>query len=112
MGNLWVERIVPNSITRHPYLYGYQMTAQNNIVEYMQGQQMLHSADAGVWQVCHGVYRIKENVEKLRIFMQQGSQVGDNPDGTKALFDDLIVLIFDSSEEAENYILNTYNPSN
>lgn len=107
IGKAMPEYIVPGSITRHPYLYGYQMS-NGFILEYMQGQNMLHTGDANEWQKLYGIFRIKNTVSKIRFFLMQASQVGDPPDGTKALFDDIELLIFDTWEEAYLY-QQTYN---
>ncbi|MCW5516163.1 InlB B-repeat-containing protein [Muriicola sp. Z0-33] len=111
IGNLWVEDEVSGSITRHPSLYGYQMSGDTFIEAYMQGQDLWHDAPAGIWQERSGIYEILPNVDRIRLFLSQQAQVGDDPDGTKALYDDVEIRIFNSLEEAINYRDNIYNPS-
>lgn len=94
---------VPSSITRHPYLYGHEMNASNTILTYLQGQNMLHTATTGRWQTMSGIFQISTGATKIRFFMNQASQVGDPPDNTRASFDDLGLVLFDTLAEAQEY---------
>ncbi|MBN1213386.1 MAG: hypothetical protein JXA92_12500 [candidate division Zixibacteria bacterium] len=100
----WVEKIVENSITRHPYLYGYQMSNPGYIVQYMQGQHMLHTVGANTWQELYGIFPIEAETRTIRFFLNQASQVGDTPDGTMAKYDNLEMIVFETLEEAELYV--------
>ena len=103
IGYGWVENTVPNSITRHPYLYAYEMDAGGAIINYLQGQNMRHTAGTRMWQTMDGIFQIDANADKIRFFLRQASQVGDPLDGTQATFDDVGLVIFDTLAEAEEY---------
>ncbi|MBN1212298.1 MAG: hypothetical protein JXA92_06940 [candidate division Zixibacteria bacterium] len=103
-GKGWVKGVVENSITRHPYLYGYQFDEYGYIVQYMQGQQLRHTAGADKWQNLFGVFPIDEDTRSIRFFLMQAYQNGDEPDGTTAKFDDLELIVFNTLVEAQRYI--------
>jgi fibronectin type 3 domain-containing protein/N-acetylneuraminic acid mutarotase/outer membrane biosynthesis protein TonB len=105
-----VAYVVPNSITRHPYLYGYQLNSSGGIVEYLQGQNMLHNAGANVWQTISGIFLINSATTSVRFFLNQAVGGGDPADGTRAWFDDLELRVFDTQSGAESY-RNTYTSS-
>ena len=99
----WVAHTVPGSITRHPYLYGYQFNRDNRIILYMQGQNMLHWEAPKVWDVISGIFAIEPGTVKIRLFLMQAWRLGDSPDGTRAMFDDVELRVFDSKEKALAY---------
>ena len=103
IGYGWVENAVSGSITRHPYLYGYEMNASGSINAYLQGQNMRHTAGTRRWQTMNGIFQLTSNAHKIRFFMRQASQSGDPNDGTRAAFDDLGLVIFDTLAEAQEY---------
>jgi len=103
IGYTLVEYVVEGSITRHPYLYGYQMNNSKGIIDRMKGQQMRHTTDANTWQVVSGIFPIHKDAKSIRLFLQQAYNVNDPPDGTRAMFDDIELRIFNTQEEAEHY---------
>ena len=103
IGYGWAEHTVFGSITRHPYLYGYEMNSSGTIINYLQGQNMRHTANARWWQTMDGIFQLDANAHKIRFFLQQASQASDPADGTRAQIDDVGLLIFDTLAEAEEY---------
>jgi len=87
------------------------MNASSGIEVYMQGQNTRHTEDANTWQTMEGIFQIDPDATKIRLFLQQASQGGDPPDGTRAMFDDLELRVFDTQAGAESYRDNTYNPN-
>ncbi|MEA1867913.1 MAG: FG-GAP repeat protein [Thermodesulfobacteriota bacterium] len=107
LGYGWVEHIYNGYITNHPYLYGYEINQSNKIVDYLQGQNMRHTATEKTWQTMSGIYQINVDTAKIRLFLNQASHAYQEPDGTKAAFNDLELLVFDTEAEAIAYE-NTY----
>ena len=107
IGNLTTEKVVANSITRHPYLWAQQMGnfLQNDWV-YMQG--MLHTQDKNVWQIVYGTHQLLANVKGTYFQIAQANQNGDPYDGTKSKYRDLEVRLFESSADAKIYIAKLY----
>ncbi len=104
----WVAYVRENSTTRHPYVYGYQFAGDTlRIAQQMQSQDMLHDTESGEWQKLFGVFAINSRATGIRLFLSQASMVGDDPDGTCAAFDDLVVMVFDTKEEAQAYARET-----
>ena len=101
IGYAWVEDTVAGSITRHPYLYGYEMNSSSTILNYLQGQQMRHTAGERTWQTISAIFQLEPDALVIRFFLNQASMRGDPPDGTRAVFDDLELLIFETQDEAE-----------
>lgn len=108
IGDLTTEKVVENSITRHPYLWAYQVGdfSQDDWI-YMQG--MSHKADADVWQVVSGAHKLLPNVTGTHFTLSQSIGNGDPFDGTTCKFKDLEVRIFESAEDAAIYVNQIYN---
>lgn len=109
IGNLTTEKAVQGSITRHPYLWAYQIgdfLPEDWI--YMQG--MSHREDTNVWEIVWGVHPLLPNVEGSHFKMAQARQNGDPYDGTKSTYRDIEVRLFESSLDAELYVRKIYSP--
>ena len=100
----WVERTLEGSITRHPYLYGYEMLSDREIAAYLQGQDMRHEAESRTWETMSGIFQLGPSPYQIRMFLNQAAMVGDAPDGARAAFDDLQLRLFDSRAAAEQYL--------
>lgn len=102
IGNLWTEKTVVNSITRHPYLWAHQ---KGNFKEddwpFLQG--MLHEKEANEWEIVSGIHQLLPNITSVYFRMSSASQVGDENDGTKNKFKDIEIRIFKSEGDAEFY---------
>lgn len=108
LGYGWVEHIYSGYTTNHPYLFGYEMNQSNKIINHLQDQNMYHTATEKTWQTMSGIYQINVDAAKIRLFLRQKtSNAYPKPDGTKAVFDDLELLVFDTEAEAIAYE-NTY----
>jgi hypothetical protein len=107
IGNLTTEKVVEKSITRHPYIWAYQIGnfSQNDWI-YMQG--MSHTQDKNVWQIVYGTHQLLANVTGTYFQIAQALQNGDPYDGTKSKYRDLEVRLFESSADAEIYIAKLY----
>jgi len=103
IGYSWVEKAVQSSITRHPSLYAYEEDESGRILNYLQGQKMLHTASSRTWQTISGIFQLQSNASIIRFFLQQAEMGGDPSDGTQAVFDDLELRLFDTMQEAEIY---------
>ena len=103
IGYGWVELAVQGSITRHPYLYAYEQNSTGGILNYLQGQNMRHTAVTKTWQTMSGIFQLEANAAEITLFLRQASASGDPPDGTRATFDDLELLLFDTQADAESY---------
>ena len=77
----WVERTLEESITRHPYLYGYEMLSDREIAAYLQGQDMRHEAESRTWETMSGIFQLGPSPYQIRMFLNQAAMVGDAPDG-------------------------------
>jgi hypothetical protein len=106
IGRVSSERINEDgAITGLPYLYGYMLESDRRILEHLQGQNMLCSAKiANEWVWAWGIYQIPTGTAKLRFFLNQAERNGVPQDGSAARFDDLGLYIFDTKEEAHNFI--------
>lgn len=103
IGYGWVAHAVPGSITRHPTLYGYEMNADGFIVSYLQGQNMRHDAAARTWETMDGIFQLDAAAHEIRLFLMQAHGAGDPPDGTRAVVDDVALMLFDTLAEAQDY---------
>ncbi|MFL1895083.1 DUF5018 domain-containing protein [Aquimarina sp. 2-A2] len=107
IGNLTTEKVVEDSITRHPYLWAVQRGQfEADAWPYMQG--MGHREGANVWEVVHGVHKLLPNVTGTEFQMSQGSMVGDPYDGTTCKFKNLEVRVFESEAAAKHYVAKIY----
>jgi hypothetical protein len=109
IANTHVDLVHEGSITGRPYLWGQQINSSTGLTEFYM-QNMISFADANTWQIISGIFQIRQNVDKIHLQLSQGSQVGDDPFGAKALYDDIEIIIFDTEAEAINYRDNIYNP--
>lgn len=71
-------------ITGKPYLYGYAMDADNEILGYLQGQDMLFNGTTGRWDVSSGAFTVPEGTKQIRFFVKQARRAGSVHNGTKA----------------------------
>jgi hypothetical protein len=100
-GYAWVAYTVNGSITRHPYLYAYEMNSSGGTISYLQG--MIHSASGEYWQTVYGIFELDATATRIWLQPGQGYGGGDDPDGTRGVLDDLEMALFDSLAEAQAY---------
>ncbi|WP_131248824.1 hypothetical protein [Aquimarina atlantica] len=107
IGNLTTEKVVEGSITRHPYLWAYQIGnfSQDDWI-YMQG--MSHTEGENVWQIVYGTHQLLPNATGTHFKIAQALKKGDPYDGTKSKYRDLEVRLFESSADAEIYVAKLY----
>jgi len=98
IGYGWTEHIVQESITRHPYLIGFPNAGLS-----LQGQNLLHTEDENTWQTMWGIFELDAAISTINFQAAQAYQIGDDPDGTRAVFDDLELVIFETQAAAEAY---------
>lgn len=108
------ERINPDgAITDLPYLYGYIMQRgrpdRREIVEYLQGQQMLgRSTVKDQWVQMWGVFKVPEGTNAIRFFLKQALRNGVPHNGSAARFDDLGLYLFATRAEGEAFVAVPY----
>ncbi|MCK4762380.1 MAG: hypothetical protein KAW12_09305 [Candidatus Aminicenantes bacterium] len=91
-----------------PYLYGYMLNRQNKnrIDAYLQGDSMKHSLkQPDKWGLIHGVFQVPETGGGIRLFLQQADGKYAQNDSA-ARFDEPGIYLFDSKEEAEEFVKN------
>lgn len=102
------ERInTANVITGLPYLYGHMLdsTRNGNILEPIQGQQMLASARVkDDWSTMYGIFRIPENAGAIRFFLNQAERKDVPHNGSAARFDHLGLFLFETEKEARAFV--------
>lgn len=103
------EVLPDQNITGLPYVYGYQMTDSNHIVQYMQGQNtMYNNGEAGHWALSYGIFPAEsDQVVRIRFFMEQASRLGTDYDGSTAMFKRPGVYVV-SSQDAANEVVAGY----
>ena len=107
IADLWTEKTVVNSITRHPYLWARQKGDFNeDDWPFLQG--MLHESNANEWEVVSGIHKLLPNIKSMYFKMSQASQVGDEHDGTKNKYKDIEMRIFKSESDSKYFIENLY----
>jgi hypothetical protein len=97
------------AITGLPYLYGYMMApgtaGDGHIFEYLQGQQMLHSATTvNEWGKMWGIFKVPEGAGRVRFFLDQALRGGVSHNGSAARFDNLGLYLFPTEEEAKAFV--------
>lgn len=107
LGYGWVEHIYSGYTANRPFLFGYEMNQSNKIINHLQDQNMWHTATEKTWQTMSGIYQINVDAAKIRLFLFQAFNAYPELAGTKAVFDDLELLVFDTEAEAIAYE-NTY----
>lgn len=105
-GYVSVDNVVANSIARHPMLNGYILGVNERIISYLQGETLRHNREAKCWQAVWGIFKIPSNGNSVRLFLDQAAVKGDDPNGTRAYYDDLELRIFKTGQEAEEFISN------
>lgn len=74
-------------ITGLPYIYGYFLDKNGQVISYLQKSSMRHAGTVdGEWNVSQGVFSIPDNAVKIRYFMKQASKKGTTKDGRDATF--------------------------
>jgi len=102
------EKYIPGSITRTPYLWGFQRgDFKEGDWVYMEDDTYFNSP-SNTWQIVHGINKLLTNVKSVFVQMAQGSQRGDDPDGTKSKYKNFEVRVFNSESDAKYYVNNIY----
>ncbi len=104
------ERInVDGAITGLPYLYGYMMDSSNSkgarIYTYLQGQKM--RADTQIkdeWITMFGIFRVPEGTGAIRFFLNQAERKNVPQNGSAARFDNLGLYLFETEEDALQFV--------
>lgn len=102
------EKYIPGSITRTPYLWGFQRGDFKEEDWIFMEDDTYFNSPSNTWQIVHGINKLLTNVESVFVQMAQGSQRGDNPDGTKSKYKNLEVRVFNSESDAKYYVDNIY----
>jgi hypothetical protein len=104
------ERVNPDgAITGLPYLYGYMMqppaAGKNEILSYLQGQQMLAQTSVrDDWVTMWGIFEVPEGTTKVRFFLNQALRAGVPHNGSAARFDHLGLYLFATRKEAQAFV--------
>ena len=104
------ERINPDgAITGLPYLYGYLMDSGKpsggKINAYLQGQKMSgNSQIKDEWVTMFGIFQVSEGTGKIRFFLNQAERRGVPHNGSAARFDNLGLYLFETQEDALQFV--------
>ena len=101
------ERINPeDDHTGLPYLYGTMISRKekNRIHTYLQEETMLHSLrKPNEWGLIWGIFPVPEDTGAIQFFMQQADGRSAQ-NGSAARFDEPGIFLFDSKEEAMDFV--------
>jgi hypothetical protein len=101
------------AITELPYVYGYLLDRDENIVTYLQQDTCIHDGSADDWIIVYGIFEVPESARSARVVLKQAYQDGTPPAGEYARFRDADIRVFGSQEEAERhldvYLLNHFD---
>jgi hypothetical protein len=101
------ERINPGGgITGLPYLYGLVYhTDHKHIVGYLTQQKMLGEPRApDEWTMMWGIFPVPEGAESVTLSLQQAEAKGVPQNGSAARFDDLVMVIAATKDNAETLV--------
>lgn len=95
-----------DDLTGLPYVYGYQMTDDTHIDQYMQGQDTLYNGgEAGNWDLSYGVFPVtNDEVTRIRFFMNQGLYGDSEYNGSTAQFKRPGVFVVANEQEAASLV--------
>ncbi len=107
------------SITGLPYLYGYMMDEKNtqdisgrDIHLYLSVPSWNYNIPArpeNEWLPIWRIYPVKNNIKKIRFFLDQAERLGVPHNGSAARFDDLGVYLFNSELQAQAFVDELYS---
>ena len=98
------ERInADGSITGLPYLYGMMLGEERGrILAHLQGQGMRsHSRKRDEWSTLWGVFEVPEGTVSILFQLGQAEQRGDPQNGSAARFDDAVLVLLPTLDEAK-----------
>lgn len=98
-----------NLATGLPYLYGYMLRSYSakgaRINSYLQGQNMLAKQSAtDEWATMSGIFRVPDGTVAVQFMLCQASQKGLPPNGSPARFDNVGLYLFDTEQEALDFV--------
>lgn len=108
------ERVnADGAITGLPYLYGYMLSSVNPrgavINSYLQGQAMRASPRVpNEWVTMYGIFPIPKGTVAIQFFLDQAKRRGVPPNGSAARFDDLGLYLFDSEDDAREFVKSRF----
>lgn len=101
------------TITELPYVYGYLLDRDEEIVTYLQEDTCLHDGSTDDWLIVYGIFEVPDGARSARVVLKQAYQDGTPPAGADARFRDADIRVFGSLEEAERhvdvYLLNHFD---
>ena len=69
----------------------------------LESKTLLHDADAKTWQPLGDLFQVEQGVVGIDFSLAQAADPKDPPDGTRAAFDDLEILLFEDESAAVEY---------
>jgi len=99
------EKIRTDNIAGLPYIYGYFMENDEEIIQYLQTDAMMHDTDRSTnWDVSYGIFKIPNNTDRIRFFLMQASRQGTTQDGREARFFKPGIYIVGSYDDAMDIV--------
>lgn len=103
IGYSWLEDDIPGYITNHPYIWGEEFDDLDNTLQYYDGINTRHNGPERTWKTVHGIFQLDPAAVKISFYLWQASSALMPYNGTRSVFDDLGVYIFNTLAEAEVY---------
>lgn len=102
-GYAWIKAPITFSTTANPCLWG-TLWKTNSTQPPQTLQCSFHTASAGYWETIYGIFRVKKINTSMRIELFQSRGVGNPPDGTRAMFDDIQMFVYSTKQEAKDHL--------
>lgn len=108
----WPEKVFPNSITGHPYMWGMQygdFPIPENDLKTLFRFGMIHTNKEKKWQNIGNYFPLFPEVDSVLMRLSQAKRAGEDPNGSKSLFKNVECRVFQDSISAKIYFEKFYN---